>query len=181
MEEKYDFKAIEEKWRRHWAHSEIYRADEEEGAQKKYVLVMFPYPSGPAHIGHVANYNLGDVLARYLKRKGVNVLHPMGWDGFGLPAENAAIREGIHPAKYTGENIALLRNSLERLGYAYDWGRELATCDPEDYLWTQWFFLKFLERDLAYKAQAWANWCPSCLTVLANEQVINGHCERCDT
>jgi len=181
MEEKYESKTIEEKWRRRWAEADIYRCREEEGVPKKYVLVMFPYPSGPAHIGHVANYNLGDVLSRYLKRKGVNVLHPMGWDGFGLPAENAAIREGIHPAKYTNENIVLLKNSLQRLGYSYDWNRELATCDPEYYRWTQWFFIKFLEKDLAYKALAWANWCPSCRTVLANEQVIDGHCERCDT
>lgn len=181
MQEKYDFKAIEAEWRRRWEQADIYRSQEEEGVPKKYVLVMFPYPSGPAHIGHVANYNLGDVLARYLRRKGINILHPMGWDGFGLPAENAAIREGIHPAKYTYDNIALLKNSLQRLGYSYDWSRELATCDPAYYRWTQWFFLKFLERDLAYKALAWANWCPSCRTVLANEQVINGHCERCDT
>ncbi len=181
MEEKYEFKTIEEKWRRRWAEADIYRCSEEEGVPEKYVLVMFPYPSGPAHIGHVANYNLGDVLSRYLKRKGVNVLHPMGWDGFGLPAENAAIREGIHPAKYTNENITLLKNSLQRLGYSYDWNRELATCDPEYYRWTQWFFVKFFEKDLAYKAMAWANWCPSCRTVLANEQVVDGHCERCDT
>ncbi|MDI6829735.1 MAG: leucine--tRNA ligase [Actinomycetota bacterium] len=181
MNERYDFKAIEEKWRRRWEDSDLYLSRELPGVPKRYVLVMFPYPSGPAHIGHVANYNLGDVLARYLRRKGFNVLHPMGWDGFGLPAENAAIRSGVHPAKYTWDNIALLKEGLQRLGYSYDWGRELATCAPDYYRWTQWLFLRFLEKGLAYKAEGWANWCPSCRTVLANEQVIAGHCERCDT
>ncbi len=181
MNERYDFKAIEEKWRRRWEESDLYSTRELPDLPKRYVLVMFPYPSGPAHIGHVANYNLGDVLARYLRRKGFNVLHPMGWDGFGLPAENAAIRSGVHPAKYTWDNIALLKEGLQRLGYSYDWGRELATCSPDYYRWTQWLFLRFLEKGLAYKAEGWANWCPSCRTVLANEQVIAGHCERCDT
>jgi len=181
MEEKYDFKAIESKWRRRWEETDLYTSHEEPGHEKKYVLVMFPYPSGPAHIGHVANYNLGDVLARYLRRKGLNVLHPMGWDGFGLPAENAAIRSGVHPAEYTWDNIALLKEGLQRLGYSYDWDRELATCAPDYYKWTQWLFLRFYEKGLAYKALARANWCPSCRTVLANEQVINGLCERCDT
>ncbi len=181
MEEKYDFKSIEAKWRLRWEEADLYASSEEPGREKRYVLVMFPYPSGPAHIGHVANYNLGDVLARYLRRKGVNVLHPMGWDGFGLPAENAAIRSGVHPAKYTRDNIALLKEGLQRLGYSYDWDRELSTCAPDYYKWTQWLFLRFYEKDLAYKAEARANWCPSCRTVLANEQVINGHCERCDT
>ncbi|RJP27451.1 MAG: leucine--tRNA ligase [Actinobacteria bacterium] len=181
MEERYDFKTIEEKWRRRWQEADLYASHEEPGREKKYVLVMFPYPSGPAHIGHVANYNLGDVLARYLRRKGVNVLHPMGWDGFGLPAENAAIRSGVHPARYTWDNIALLKEGLQRLGYSYDWDRELATCAPDYYRWTQWLFLRFYEKGLAYKALARANWCPSCRTVLANEQVINGHCERCET
>jgi leucyl-tRNA synthetase len=181
MEEKYDFNKVEEKWRLRWEESDVYASREEPGREKKYVLVMFPYPSGPAHIGHVANYNLGDVIARYLRRKGVNVLHPMGWDGFGLPAENAAIRSGVHPAEYTWNNIALLKEGLKRLGYSYDWGRELATNAPEYYRWTQWLFLRFFEKGMAYKALARANWCPSCRTVLANEQVINGHCERCDT
>jgi len=181
MEKKYDFRGIEDKWRLRWEEAGIYGSREDEGLPKKYILVMFPYPSGPAHIGHVANYNLGDVLARYLRRKGVNVLHPMGWDGFGLPAENAAIRSGVHPARYTWDNIALLKEGLQRLGYSYDWDRELATCAPEYYRWTQWLFLKFYEKGLAYKAEAWANWCPSCRTVLANEQVIAGRCERCDT
>ena len=181
MGEKYDFKSIEEKWRRRWEETGLYATSEDPGREKKYVLVMFPYPSGPAHIGHVANYNLGDVLARYLRRRGVNVLHPMGWDGFGLPAENAAIRSGVHPAEYTHGNIALLKEGLQRLGYSYDWGRELATNSPDYYRWTQWLFLRFFETGLAYKDEARANWCPSCRTVLANEQVINGRCERCDT
>ncbi|MBN2027485.1 MAG: leucine--tRNA ligase [Actinobacteria bacterium] len=181
MEDKYDFKAIESRWRLRWEETDLYASHEEPGREKKYVLVMFPYPSGPAHIGHVANYNLGDVLARYLRRKGVNVLHPMGWDGFGLPAENAAIRSGVHPAQYTWDNIALLKEGLQRLGYSYDWDRELATCSPDYYQWTQWLFLRFYEKGLAYKTLARANWCPSCRTVLANEQVINGLCERCDT
>ncbi|MBC7252521.1 MAG: leucine--tRNA ligase [Actinobacteria bacterium] len=181
MEERYDFARLEEKWRRRWEEADLYRCVEDEERPKKYILVMFPYPSGPAHMGHVANYNLGDVLARYFRRRGMNVLHPMGWDGFGLPAENAAIRSGVHPSKYTWDNIALLKEGLQRLGYSYDWSRELATCDPEYYRWTQWFFLKFYERGLAYKALAWANWCPSCRTVLANEQVVGGRCERCDT
>ncbi|MGQ9476411.1 MAG: leucine--tRNA ligase [Actinomycetota bacterium] len=181
MEERYDFARLEEKWRRRWEDADLYRCTEDEARPKRYVLVMFPYPSGPAHMGHVANYNLGDVLARYLRRRGFNVLHPMGWDGFGLPAENAAIRSGVHPSRYTWNNIALLKEGLQRLGYSYDWSRELATCDPEYYRWTQWFFLKFYERGLAYKALGWANWCPSCRTVLANEQVVGGRCERCDT
>jgi leucyl-tRNA synthetase len=181
VEERYDFRTIEEKWRLRWEETGLYRTVEEEGRSKKYVLVMFPYPSGPAHIGHVANYNLGDVLARYFRRLGYNVLHPMGWDGFGLPAENAAIKSGVHPAKYTWHNISLLKEGLQRLGYSYDWDRELATCSPDYYRWTQWLFLQFYKRGLAYKAKAWANWCPSCRTVLANEQVVGGRCERCDT
>jgi leucyl-tRNA synthetase len=181
MEEAYDFGRIEDKWRRRWEESGVYASRELEGETKRYILVMFPYPSGPAHIGHIANYNLGDVLARYLRRRGVNVLHPMGWDGFGLPAENAAIRSGIHPAQYTRDNIALLKEGLQRMGYSYDWERELATCSPDYYRWTQWFFLRFFEKGLAYKATAWSNWCPSCRTVLANEQVIQGRCERCDS
>ncbi len=181
MQEKYDFSKIEDKWMSRWEEDNIYKTSRDPEHKKKYILVMFPYPSGPAHIGHVANYNLGDVLARYYARNGWNVLHPMGWDGFGLPAENAAIRSGVHPARYTWDNIALLKRDLRRLGYSYDWDRELATCSPDYYKWTQWLFLKFYENGLAYKAEAKANWCPSCRTVLANEQVINGYCERCDT
>jgi leucyl-tRNA synthetase len=181
MEEKYDFAAVENKWMERWGKDGIYETVRGRGGEKKYILVMFPYPSGPAHMGHVANYNLGDLLARFYRRRGFDVLHPMGWDGFGLPAENAAIKSGVHPATYTRENIRLLREDLKRLGYSYDWKRELATCDPDYYRWTQWFFLKFFEKGLAYKSQAKANWCPSCRTVLANEQVVEGYCERCES
>ncbi len=178
----YDHNAVEIKWMGRWETEGSYRAVKSPGADKKYVLVMFPYPSGPAHMGHVANYCLGDVVARYYSRIGFNVLHPMGYDAFGLPAENAAISSGVHPAEWTRENIKLIRGDLERLGYAYDWSRELATCEPEYYRWTQWFFLKMYERGLAYKADAATNWCPSCGTVLANEQVLSdGSCERCGT
>ncbi len=181
MDERYDFRAVEAKWMERWERDGIYRTAGDPGREKKYVLVMFPYPSGPAHMGHVANYNLGDLLARFYRRRGLDVLHPMGWDGFGLPAENAAIKSGEHPAVHTWGNIDLLRRDLKRLGYSYDWGRELATCAPDYYRWTQWFFLKFYEKGLAYRSQAKANWCPSCRTVLANEQVIDGRCERCDS
>ena len=165
-----------------WEKDGMYRASSDKARPKKYILVMFPYPSGPAHMGHVANYSLGDVCARYYMRKGFNVLHPMGYDAFGLPAENAAIQSGIHPATWTRQNIDLIRSDLKRLGFAYDWTREISTCDPEYYRWTQWFFLKMFERGLAYKAEAQVNWCPSCGTVLANEQVLSdGSCERCNT
>ncbi len=181
MRDRYDFAEIERKWRDKWEEDQLYRSVERADLPKKYILVMFPYPSGPAHMGHVANYNLGDVLARYYGRCGWNVLHPMGWDGFGLPAENAAIKSGVHPAVYTRRNIDLLRDGLKGLGYSYDWSRELATCSVEYYRWTQWLFLRFYEKGLAYKTLAKVNWCPGCMTVLANEQVINGHCERCDS
>ncbi len=175
----YDHKSIEEKWVKIWSEDQAYRAVKD-GRPKKYILVMFPYPSGPAHMGHVANYTLGDVLARYFMRKGYTVLHPMGYDAFGLPAENAAIQSGIHPATWTRKNIELIRQDLKRLGFAYDWTREISTCDPGYYKWTQWFFIKMFEMGLAYKADAAANWCPSCGTVLANEQVLSdGSCERC--
>ena len=178
----YDHKKIEEKWIRKWEEEGLYRVGVEEVGDKRYILVMFPYPSGPAHMGHVANYTLGDVAARYLSRRGFNVLHPMGYDAFGLPAENAAIKSGVQPARWTEQNIELIRRDLKRLGYSYDWSRELSTCDPQYYRWTQWFFLKMYQRGLAYKADASVNWCPSCNTVLANEQVLsNGTCERCET
>jgi leucyl-tRNA synthetase len=178
----YDHKRIEAKWTARWEEEGSSRAVEDLSREKKYVLVMFPYPSGPAHMGHVANYSLGDVYARYYRRKGFAVLHPMGYDAFGLPAENAAISSGVHPARWTRDNIALISADLKRLGYSYDWTRELSTCEPEYYRWTQWFFLKMFERGLAYKANAPANWCPSCGTVLANEQVLSdGTCERCST
>jgi leucyl-tRNA synthetase len=142
---------------------------------------MFPYPSGKIHMGHVRNYAIGDVIARYKKMRGYNVLHPMGWDAFGLPAENAAIKEGVHPAKWTYENIDTMKKELNRMGLSYDWDREATTCSPEYYKWNQWFFLKMLERGLAYRKSSFVNWCPSCATVLANEQVIDDGCWRCDT
>ncbi|MDD5447552.1 MAG: leucine--tRNA ligase [Actinomycetota bacterium] len=182
MSPEYKHNEIEKKWLERWEEEKHFRAIEDSSREKLYVLVMFPYPSGPAHMGHVANYTLGDVMARYYFRKGFSVLNPMGYDAFGLPAENAAISGGIHPAEWTRNNIRLIRDDLKRLGYAYDWSREISTCDPEYYKWTQWFFLKMYERDLAYKADANANWCPSCGTVLANEQVLwDDTCERCGT
>lgn len=178
----YDHRKIEEKWISRWEELNPFKAEIDENRAKKYVLVMFPYPSGKAHMGHIANYTLGDVAARYCRSRGLNILNPMGYDAFGLPAENAAISSGIHPAEWTRNNINLIRNDLKRLGYAYDWSREIATCNPEYYKWTQWFFLKMFERGLAYKSDALANWCPSCGTVLANEQVLSdGTCERCET
>ena len=175
----YDHASIEKKWMEVWEREGLYRAVEND-RPKRYVLVMFPYPSGPAHMGHVANYCLGDVVSRYYSRKGFTVLQPMGYDAFGLPAENAAISSGVQPAKWTRDNIELISRDLKRLGYAYDWSRELETCEPRYYKWTQWFFLKMFERGLAYKADAVTNWCPSCGTVLANEQVLaDGTCERC--
>src|SRR5437867_3983502 len=140
---------------------------------------MFPYPSGRIHMGHVRNYAIGDVLARFKTMRGYNVLHPMGWDAFGLPAENAAIEQGVHPAQWTTENIRYMRNQLERLGISYDWSREINTCEPDYYKWNQWFFLKFYEKGLAYRKRSAVNWCPSCNTVLANEQVEEGRCWRC--
>ncbi|MHB8895206.1 MAG: leucine--tRNA ligase [Candidatus Geothermincolia bacterium] len=178
----YDHRQIEEKWIARWEEQGSSLAVRDSSREKKYILVMFPYPSGPAHMGHVANYSLGDVVARYYRRRGFSVLHPMGFDAFGLPAENAAISSGVHPAQWTRNNIELITRDLKRLGYSYDWSRELSTCDVEYYRWTQWFFLKMYERGLAYKANAVTNWCPSCGTVLANEQVLgDGTCERCGT
>ena len=178
----YDHESIERRWADRWESEGSYVAVPDPSRVKKYILVMFPYPSGPAHMGHVANYSLGDVVARYYSRTGCTVLHPMGYDSFGLPAENAAIQSGIQPAEWTRRNIDLIRRDLKRLGYSYDWSRELSTCEPGYYRWTQWFFLKMYERGLAYKADAVTNWCPSCGTVLANEQVLaDGSCERCGT
>ncbi|QWK20329.1 MAG: leucine--tRNA ligase [Hydrogenobacter thermophilus] len=172
-------KDIEEKWQKVWEELELFKATDE--GKKVYVLEMFPYPSGKIHMGHVRNYTIGDVVARFLRFKGYRVLHPMGWDAFGLPAENAAIKQGIHPADWTYKNIAYMKNQLKRLGFSYDWDREIATCDPEYYRWNQWIFLKFYERGLAYRKLAEVNWCPNDETVLANEQVIDGRCWRCGT
>jgi len=177
--EVYDPQSIEPDWQQRWETAQVFRVSEDSNRSKYYCLVMFPYPSGRIHMGHVRNYVIGDVIARYKTMRGMNVLHPMGWDAFGLPAENAAIERGVHPAKWTRENISYMRAQLKRMGLSYDWEREVATCDPEYYRWNQWIFLKMLERGLAYKKLSSVNWCPSCETVLANEQVIDDRCWRC--
>ena len=177
---RYDFTAIEEKWRHHWLENKTWRVAPDPARKKYYVLEMFPYPSGRIHMGHVRNYTIGDVVARYRRMQGDNVIHPMGWDAFGMPAENAAIKNSTHPARWTYENIDYMRGQLQRLGLSYDWDRELATCDPDYYRWEQLFFLKMLEKGLAYRKMTTVNWCQTCQTVLANEQVIAGSCWRCD-
>jgi leucyl-tRNA synthetase len=177
----YDFKDIEEKWQKAWEDQACFRTSTTRDGRKYYVLEMFPYPSGRIHMGHVRNYSIGDVVARYKRMQGFDVFHPMGWDAFGLPAENAAIKNNTHPAKWTYENIAYMRSQLKRLGYSYDWEREIATCHPGYYRFEQEFFLKFLEKGLVYRKKAPVNWCPSCHTVLANEQVEEGLCWRCDS
>jgi leucyl-tRNA synthetase len=175
----YPFQSIEEKWQKMWEDEGLFCVEEDKTTSKFYCLEMFPYPSGNIHIGHVRNYSIGDVLARYKRMKGFNVLHPIGWDSFGLPAENAAIERGIHPAKWTGSNISKMKSQLKRLGFSYDWDREIATYKPDYYRWNQWIFLQMYDRGLAYKKEADVNFCPSCNTVLANEQVENGGCWRC--
>ena len=177
----YDHKTLEMKWQKRWEEQGIYRLDAGGGRPKYYCLEMFPYPSGRCHMGHVRNYSIGDVVARFKRMNGWNVLHPMGWDAFGLPAENAAIKNNIPPKKWTWDNIDAMRRQLKRLGFAYDWEREVATCHPDYYKWTQWLFLQFYKKGLAYKKKAAVNWCPECQTVLANEQVVQGECERCGT
>lgn len=181
MIERYDFGEIEAKWQKYWEENKLFKTTEEEGKKKYYLLEMFPYPSGKLHMGHVRNYSIGDVATRYLRMNGYNVLHPMGWDSFGLPAENAAIKHGIHPNVWTWDNIAEMRSQLKVLGLSYDWDREIATCHPDTYKWMQWIFIQFFNEGLAYKKKNPVNWCPSCQTVLANEQVVDGACERCAT
>ena len=181
MEDRYRAKAIEDKWQRIWEENRTFQVTENPGKPKYYVLEMFPYPSGRIHMGHVRVYAIGDVIARFRRMRGYNVLHPMGWDAFGLPAENAAIERGIHPAKWTTENIAYMRDQLKKMGISYDWDREIATCDPEYYRWEQLVFIRMLERGLAYRRRSSVNWCPSCQTVLANEQVEGGRCWRCES
>jgi leucyl-tRNA synthetase len=179
--ERYDPQVVETKWQKIWAEQNAFHAKTDVLRPKYYVLEMFPYPSGRIHIGHARVYSIGDVLARLKRMQGFNVLHPMGWDAFGLPAENAAIQHEVHPAKWTLENIDVMRSQLQRMGYSLDWRREVATCLPEYYRWEQLFFLKFLEKGLAYRRKAPQNWCESCHTVLANEQVIDGLCWRCES
>ena len=174
----YDFKTIEAKWQRVWEESGAFAATEESGKRKFYLLEMYPYPSGRIHMGHVRNYAIGDVLARFLRMRGYNVLHPMGWDSFGLPAENAAIEHRTHPAKWTHDNIAYMRTQLKWMGFSYDWQREITCSDPGYYRWGQWLFLKLYEKGLVYKKSSTVNWCESCQTVLANEQVEGGLCWR---
>jgi len=181
LEERYDPRKVELKWQKNWTERNIFKTAPETSKRKFYCLEMFPYPSGKIHMGHVRNYAIGDVIARYKRMRGFNVIHPMGWDAFGMPAENAAIKEGIHPAKWTYENIAYMKNQLTQLGLSYDWDREVTTCSPDYYKWNQWFFIRMFEKGLAYRKSSFVNWCPSCMTVLANEQVIDGGCWRCDT
>jgi leucyl-tRNA synthetase len=181
MQENYQPLAIEQDVQAAWEASGVFNVSESSTQDKYYCLSMFPYPSGKLHMGHVRNYTIGDVISRYQRMLGKNVLQPMGWDAFGLPAENAAMQHGVHPADWTYENIDYMRDQLKRLGFGYDWNRELATCDPDYYQWEQWFFLKLLAKGLVYKKTAPVNWCPHDMTVLANEQVIDGCCWRCDT
>ena len=181
MENQYNPQHVEEKAQHFWEHNKTFQAIESSKKPKYYCLSMFPYPSGQLHMGHVRNYTIGDVISRYQRMQGKNVMQPMGWDAFGLPAENAAMAHGVHPADWTYDNIAYMRDQLKRLGFGYDWTRDLATCDPDYYRWEQWFFLRLFEKGIAYKKTSAVNWCPNDQTVLANEQVIDGCCWRCDT
>lgn len=181
MKEQYLAAEIEQKWQERWAASDLYQTNDTADKPSYYCLEMFPYPSGNLHMGHVRNYSIGDVVARFKRMRGYNVLHPMGWDAFGLPAENAAIKHGVAPARWTKENIATMKRQFKQLGLSFDWDREVTTCLSDYYRWTQWLFLQFYQAGLAYKKEGRVNWCPSCQTVLANEQVVDGACERCGT
>ncbi len=179
MKDRYNFSEIEKKWQKIWEDTKPFKVTEDPDKEKYYVLEMFPYPSGKLHMGHVRNYSIGDVIARFRKMNGYNVLHPMGYDAFGLPAENAAIQHNVEPAEWTWGNIAEMNRQLRQLGLSYDWDREVATAHPSYYKWMQWIFIQFYKAGLAYKKESQVNWCPSCQTVLANEQVVDGCCERC--
>lgn len=181
MSEEYKPLETEQKWQERWEDKQLYKAVDFSEKPKKYILVMYPYPSGPIHMGHVRNYSIGDLLARYYRMRGYNVLHPMGWDAFGMPAENAAIERGINPGEWTLKNISIMKEQLKRLGFSYNWEREVNTCLPDYYKWGQWIFLNFYHKGLAYKKKSPVNWCPSCETVLANEQVEGGKCWRCSS
>ncbi len=182
MNERYDPHSIEPRWQRRWEEAGAFRAGRRPGAEPRYVLEMFPYPSGAMHMGHGRVYTIGDALARHLRMRGYDVLHPIGFDALGLPAENAAIKDGRHPAERTRENIVAFREELKGLGYSFDWDREIVTADPEYYRWNQWFFLRMLERGIVFRREGKANWCTGCLTVIANEQVVDGdRCERCES
>lgn len=176
---KYDFKKIENKWQKTWKEEKTFKTIDDFSKEKYYVLEMFPYPSGKLHMGHVRNYSIGDAIARIKKMQGFNVLHPMGFDSFGLPAENAAIKNNVEPSEWTEKNTKEMEEQLDKLGFSYDWNREVSTCRPDYYRWMQWIFIQFYKKGLAYKKENPVNWCPSCKTVLANEQVVNGECERC--
>ena len=178
---KYEPQVIEEKWQKKWDEEKAFKVTEDPQKKKYYLLEMFPYPSGKIHIGHVRNYTIGDVVARYKRMKGFNVLHPIGWDAFGMPAENAAIEHKIHPSKWTHENIEHMKKQLKRMGFSYDWDREISTCEPKYYRWEQLFFIWMYEKGLAYKKRSTVNFCTKCDTVLANEQVEGGQCWRCGT
>ena len=181
MDAEYHPSNVERKWQTFWAENKSFRSLPDPSRKKCYILEMFPYPSGKIHMGHVRNYSIGDVIARFRRMQGYNLLHPMGWDAFGMPAENAAIKHGVHPAKWTYENIKAMRVQLKQLGLSYDWDREVATCDPGYYRWEQLVFLKMYEKGLVYRKESSVNWCSSCRTVLANEQVEGGRCWRCDS
>jgi len=181
MKHNYDFQRIETKWQKIWEDKEVFKSEEDPKKTKCYCLEMYPYPSGRIHMGHVRNFSIMDVVSRHKLMRGMNVIHPIGWDAFGMPAENAAIQEGVHPREWTLGNIAHMKRQLKRMGYSYDWSREVTTCLPEYYKWNQWIFLKLLERGLAYRKKSWVNYCPKCQTVLANEQVVGQGCWRCDS
>lgn len=179
--DEYNFKQIEGKWQDLWQKTKAFAAVEDKNKKKFYCLEMYPYPSGRIHMGHVRNYTIGDVITRYKKMQGMTVIHPIGWDALGMPAENAAIKHGTHPEKWTLDNVAYMKRQLKRMGFSYDWDREVNTCLSEYYRWNQWIFLKLFEQGKAYRKKSWVNWCPQCQTVLANEQVISGACWRCDS